>query len=281
MEKEYNVKEAQQWGREELSGSESSALDTDLLLADCLDLTRIELMLSSNQQLEPQQLRRFQERILLRKAGKPVAYLLGTKPFMDFDLIAEEGVLIPRPDTELLVETVRERIIEAGQKRGAEIGVGSGAISCSLLTYCPDLTMVATDINEKAIALTKKNAELLGVSDRIRPEQRSILDGLQMGFDFVVSNPPYISKDEMRSLPPDVKNYEPSEALDGGADGLYFYRTISEAVYPFLVEGGFLAFEIGYSQASAVQSILQKAGYRESEVYKDLAGLDRVVLANK
>ncbi len=228
---------------------------------------------------------RFLENIKKRSTGYPMAYILNEKQFMGLDFYIEEGVLIPRPDTEILVEYVIQ-YIENNYKNIdiniLDIGIGSGAISLSVGKYCPNTRVYGMDIGYTPIKVSNINKEKLSLSN-VSFHQGDLFGaikdlGLENKCEIIISNPPYISKDHIKTLQKDVVDYEPLLALDGGIDGLDFYREITAEAKKFLVNGGLLIYEIGYDQGIAVKNIMLKEGYKEIKIIKDLQGLDRVVL---
>ena len=228
---------------------------------------------------------RFLENIKKRSTGYPMAYILNEKQFMGLDFYIEEGVLIPRPDTEILVEYVIQ-YIENNYKNIdiniLDIGIGSGAISLSVGKYCPNTRVYGMDIGYTPIKVSNINKEKLSLSN-VSFHQGDLFGaikdlGLENKCEIIISNPPYISKDHIKTLQKDVVDYEPLLALDGGIDGLDFYRKITAEAKNFLVKDGLLIYEIGYDQGIAVKNIMLKEGYKEIKIIKDLQGLDRVVL---
>lgn len=219
-----------------------------------------------------------------RSIGYPIQYILGEKDFMGLNLYIEEGVLIPRGDTEVLVDYIISYIKEEYLDEEAkilEIGSGSGAISLSIGKYCSNAQVYAVDIEDIPIRIGNINKERLGITnvnffkgDLFQPISQMKLEGK---FDIIVSNPPYISKDELEDLESEVKDFEPRTALDGGVDGLDFYREITKESKSFLARKGLLIYEIGYKQAIDVKNILIKEGFQNTRVIRDLQGLDRVV----
>lgn len=212
-----------------------------------------------------------------RKNGEPLQYILGTAEFMSFEFEVNESTLIPRADTETLVETVLDRIGKKTVKL-LDIGTGTGCIGISIARLSNAKATLA-DISGKALRTAKRNADKNGVTAEFL--KIDILSEIPYGkFDIIVSNPPYIETEVIKILQTEVKDYEPLTALDGGADGLKFYRRIAKIAPKLLNENGFLAFEIGYNQGRAV-SELMKNDFDDICVIKDLCGNDRVVIGNK
>ena len=187
--------------------------------------------------------------------------------------------MIPRADTEILVEAVIEiSKIKKHPLKILEIGTGSGCIAVSIAYYLKNTFIVASDISQKALEIARTNAIKHGVCKRVEFIKSDLFDNLKIhGFDFIISNPPYIMRKEIAYLQPEVKDYEPRTALDGGVDGLDFYRGISQKAPLYLKAGGILAFEVGINQAAEVSGLLGR-GFSEIKIQKDLAGIDRVVM---
>lgn len=296
---QITIKKLREFGRETLSGRAEynvAALETDLLLGKALSEGRLFLELNPYREVPRNRAEIFCKLLERRKKGCPVAYLLGYKEFMGYDFFVDEKVLIPRDDTEILVELVSDAIRASAQEKplGVEVGVGTGIISLTLLSRFRRLVMLGSDINDVAVELSQKNALNLDnqlfddgldieITERYEAKQSDIFSSLdvQKGFDFIVSNPPYIASDVVETLDVDVKDFEPRTALDGGADGLDFYRRILTEGLPILREGGFVAFEIGYDQGDAIFEMMQDLGMQRIEIRKDLAGYDRAVIGYK
>jgi len=222
----------------------------------------------------------FIKRIKERATGIPVAYITGKKEFFGLEFLVEKGVLIPRPETEILIEKVLERLDPRTAYLGLDIGVGSGAIIISLLKHRPLLNMVGVDISDKALETTQKNAKIHGVERRLKLMKSDLFENIEgYRFDFIVSNPPYVSKEEYETLQIEVK-HEPKEALVAGKGGLEFYERIVKEGRKFLKDNSFIAFEVGYNQAEKVKDILEEYGFK-TQTYKDLQGIKRVVLGER
>ncbi len=261
--------------------SETARLDVDLLLQYVLELTDVQLITQGDRQLTKQQVSAVMALIKRRQQREPIAYIIGRKPFMGLDFEVNQSVLIPRPDTEVLVECILKQIGEDALL-GADIGTGSGAIAIALLKHAPQLSMWASDISAAALACAEKNARLNGVTTRIKLLQSDLFEKYGSAqFDFIVSNPPYIDKEQLTTLYTSVLNYEPHSALSGGDDGLDYYRRISAAARRHLKKGGQLYYEIGYNQKSDVIEILRENGFKDIKWLSDLAAKDRVVYGVK
>ena len=208
-------------------------------------------------------------------------YLLGYAHFMDFTFFVDENVLIPRSDTEILVESVNdmfEKMVSAGKKTPESIldlCCGSGCIGISIKLYHKDSRLTLSDISDKALMVAQKNLEKYDITANINCGD--LFEGIGDRYDLIVCNPPYIKSAIIKTLMPEVREYEPVGALDGGEDGAVFYRRIIEAAYGFLNENGYVYFEIGYDQGKEVSDMMKNAGYKDVVVIKDYAGLDRVV----
>ncbi len=260
---------------------ETARLDVDLLLQYALDITDVQLITQGAMQLTNQQINTILALVKRRQQGEPIAYIIGKKPFMGLDFYVDKSVLIPRPDTEILVECILDQI-NGRTLLGADIGTGSGAIAVALLYYAAQLNMLASDISAPALLCAEKNAQLHGVAERINLLQSDLFNHYpEVQFDFIVSNPPYIDKAEMKMLDKSVLNYEPRNALAGGVDGLDYYRQISAAAHGYLKKGGLLYYEIGYNQRNDVIEILEQNGFRDIKWLNDLAAKNRVVYGVK
>lgn len=257
---------------------ESPETDTGLLLMHILGISKTQL-LTQDFPISTEQETALMELVNRRLQGEPIHYLLGSCPFMDLEFYVNPATLIPRPETELLVERVLKHLSACQEPVTLwDIGCGSGCIGISLAYYCKSLQVVELDISEKALETAKKTAEKYSVENRIRFLNHDIFKGIPANVpkpQVIVSNPPYIPTKDVEQLMTDVRDYEPRTALDGGEDGLDFYRKIvQDAPLP---KGGFLAFEIGYDQGESVPRLMNEAGYQNVELLKDLSGLDRIV----
>ncbi|CEK32547.1 N5-glutamine S-adenosyl-L-methionine-dependent methyltransferase [[Clostridium] sordellii] len=265
--------------------SDTPKLDTEILLQKALgDVDRLYIQLNLDKKLSDEELKFFNEMINDRLNGRPIAYIVKNREFMALDFYVEEGVLIPRPDTEPLVEEVIE--LSKGMKDVTivDIGTGSGAISVSLAKYIKNSYVYSLDISDKALSIGKKNAVNNEVDDKIEFIKSDVFTGIKdrnLKLDIIVSNPPYIKKEDIKTLHTQVKDYEPYIALEGGEDGLDFYRTITEESLKYLKSNGILAFEVGHDQANDVCTIMDNHGYKKIYTKKDLQGIDRVVIGFK
>lgn len=265
------------------AGKEACAFEAELLLEKAAGLSRTAFFLQAEQQLSDEAAEAYEALLRQREAGRPVQYLLGEWEFMGLPFAVGEGVLIPRGDTEVLVETILERQETEGLNKILDIGTGSGCIPISLGKYGGFTDLLAVDISPQALAYAEKNAMKNQVA--VRFYESDLFSGLPERWrgelDGIVSNPPYIPAKEIAGLMAEVRDFEPRNALDGGEDGLEYYRAIIQEGRDWLRAGGWLFFEIGYDQGEAVQQLFREFGYEKIELRQDLAGLDRVVFAQK
>lgn len=271
---------------EELSHiSDTPKLDIEILLSKALgDVDRLYIHLNLHKELTKEQLDSFNKMIQDRLKGRPIAYIVNNREFMGLDFYVEEGVLIPRPDTEPLVEEVIELVKGKENLKIVDIGTGSGAITVSLAKYIKDCQVYSLDISDKALSIGLKNAISNKVEDKINFIKSNIFSGIEdkgLKLDVIVSNPPYIRRADINTLHTQVKDYEPYIALEGGEDGLNFYRDITRESVKYLKDKGILAFEVGHDQAEDVSEILKHNGYTNIYTKKDLQGIDRVVIGFK
>ena len=261
-------------------GLDSPRLDAEVLLSSVLKKDRIFLYVHFDEPLMAEELAAYKALIKRRVAREPVAYILGHREFMKLDFKVDRSVLVPRPDTEILVQAVLDRLPEGGQ-RVADIGTGSGAIAISLAYYRPELRVTATDISAAALAVAGENAAALGVAERVEFAEGNLLEPLTGKYAAVVSNPPYVSKADMEALMPEVKNWEPHGALYGGPDGLDFYRQLTKESGNYLEPGGLIALEVGLGEAALAAGMLEENGFSEIEIKRDYAGIERVVMGRR
>ena len=266
------------------SGSTTPELDALLLLCHVTGKDRIGVYATPKEPLTSEEYSKFDSLVGRREKAEPMAYILGEKGFWEFDLKVRKGVLIPRPDTESLVEA----ILDIHKDRNAELnilelGVGTGAIILSLLHEMPNAKGLGVDVSPDALACAEENAVANNLDDRLTLRASSWFDNVsEDGFDVIVSNPPYIRTDDIPNLMRDVAHHEPRLALDGGNDGLDAYRHIINEAPAKLKAGGLLAFEIGYDQADDLKELLKDSGnFTPAIIVKDLAEHDRVVLAHR
>ena len=267
-------------------GMATPRLDAEVLLAETLATDRVGLYTHFDQPLQPDELTRFKEFIRRRLRREPVAYILGRKEFWSLPLRVTPEVLIPRPETETLVAEALKILAPAEGKdfRILEIGTGSGAISVALARELPAATVVATDLSPKALAVAEENARRIGVRERIRLLHGDLFHPVEKGdgFDLIVTNPPYIPRGQLASLMPEVRDYEPKAALDGGKDGLDFFRRVVPAVDEYLRPGAWFLAEMGAGQDPQILKIAEKNPGLDSFAFaRDLGGIYRVFKARK
>lgn len=303
------------WGREELLSAEitEAQLDARLLLESVCGTGRNDLLVHGDREVDSEKQNAYERLIAGRKARIPLQQLTGVQEFMGLEFLVDEHVLIPRQDTEILVEEVLKNLYDG--MRILDLCTGSGCILISLLHYSNDCEGVGADISAEALEVARRNARKLlgpkawaeagasvgtgaedvrelgcgedgaaGAGDRdgrISFVQGDLFEKAEGKFDIIVSNPPYISSGVIGTLMPEVREHEPLGALDGGEDGLSFYRRIVEECRPHLCGGGMLFLEIGYDQADDVRKLMEDAGFLEINVAKDYGGLDRVVYGTK
>jgi release factor glutamine methyltransferase len=266
-------------------GLTTPRLDAEILLAEALGTDRIGLYTHFDQPLRPDELARFKQLILRRLRREPVAYILGRKEFWSLPFKVTPHVLIPRPETELLVSEALQVLGSVNAApRILEIGTGSGAISVSLAAEIEGASIVATDLSPQALSVAEENARQNGVRERIVFVEGDLFQPLRKGdpFDLVVTNPPYIPREQFPSLMPEVRDFEPRMALDGGAGGLEFFRRALPAAGGFLRPGGWFLAEMGEGQDQRVRKIAETAPDLDCfDFVKDLAGIRRVFKARK
>ena len=262
-------------------GVESPRLDAEVLLSHVLKKERIYLYVHFDQPLEAAELAAYKELIKQRVNHVPVAYLLGQKEFMGLTFKVTPATLIPRPDTEILVQAAVERLRGREKVSFADIGTGSGAICLSVLSFVPDSTAATVDISQEARAVAEENAKSLGLSERIEFFTGDLLEPVKdRKFTAILSNPPYIPEQDIEGLQAEVRCQEPYGALAGGKDGLDFYRRLCSEAPVLLDDDGFMAFEVGIGQAAKVAALAEENPLiARTEILKDLAGIERVVIA--
>jgi release factor glutamine methyltransferase len=266
----------------EKRGVDAPRLTTEVLLAHALKTTRVRLYVDLDRPLEKTELATFRALIERRMAGEPTQYLTGVREFYNRPFKVDPRVLIPRPETELLVEAALHKLPKDGPGLALDVCTGSGCIAISLAAERPQATVVATDLSEDACALARENAQALGVAERLTVLQGNLYAPLPLDarFDVVASNPPYIATAEIPTLSAEVRR-EPHMALDGGPDGLVLIRKVIAGARRVLKPGGLLAMEIGETQGDAVKALLQAAGYADARVEKDLERRDRLAFGTQ
>lgn len=260
---------------------ENYILDSQLLLCKVLNKDKMFILMNREEELSETQEEEFFNLVELRRKKMPTKYILGKTEFMGLDILIKPGVLIPRADTEVLVEEAIKIIKDNSYLKVCDLCSGSGAIGVAICSFLKDITLNSYDIDEVALDVTERNIYNLGLEKRAKVEHSDLLqkaiDSKEI-FDIIVSNPPYIRNDVIPTLMEDVKDYEPYIALCGGEDGLNFYRTITTQSLKVLERGGALAYEIGHDQKEDVMSILSENGFENIYALQDFGGLDRVVI---
>ena len=261
-----------------LHGNDNPIFEAHLIMRHYLKMSPMELVLESKSEICPEALERIEAAVRRRCDDEPIQYIIGSQEFMGLEFYVNRDVLIPRQDTETLVESVLERFANKGFI-GLDVGCGSGCISISLAHYNKNSYIRGIDISEKAMKTSNKNAVFNGVESRTVFIQADIFNFKAYGkYDLVVSNPPYIKHEDIGGLDENVRLYEPHTALDGGEDGLKFYRHIAGVSPSFLRSDGIIAFEIGIGQENAVSELLEENGFCGIEIIKDLCGINRVII---
>jgi release factor glutamine methyltransferase len=297
----WTIMEVLRWTSEyfQKKGVSEPRASAEVLLAHALGLSRLDLYLKYDQPLSPEELSRFRALVQRRAGGEPVAYLTGHKEFWSLDFQVTPAVLIPRPETELLVEAVLEVCREAGQETplsenqkpqtanrlwGLEVGVGSGAVATVLAKELPLFTWIGLDLSLEALKVARHNARRHEVGERLHFLQGDLFSGLKAGprFAVIVANLPYVSEDDWKNLPPDIWQFEPGEALVGGEDGLALLRPAAQEAHRHLRPGGWLALEVGPGQAEIIRDLLEQGGaYDRLDLLKDYQGINRVVRSRR
>ena len=256
---------------------DNAAFEADLIIMNCTGMSKSEYVINSRKAVEESIIKKVLDLAKRRALGEPIQYILGSAEFMSLEFKVDPHTLIPRSDTETLVEMAISRVGNRAV-RILDVGTGSGCIGISVAHYCRNARVTLLDISREALTVAEENAVSNGVIERVDVTQTDIMSEIPEGkFDMILSNPPYIESDVIPTLECEVKDHEPLSALDGGADGLMFYRRITGIIPYILNKGGYLIFEIGYNQAEAVSEIMSE-NCRDIQIIKDLAGNDRVVI---
>lgn len=278
-----NLEDLYRRGKDLLQKIPNNHIDTRLILLDCFDLSNEDFI--KNPELEPSRkdIKRYFHMIGKRRKGYPLSYLIGIKEFWSIPFFVKKGVFIPRPETELIIETVLA-LNSVEKPNIVDIGTGSGNIAVCLAKEIPGAKIFATDISKKALWTAQKNAGMQGVEkiqfflgDLFEPLKKK---GLNDKFDFILSNPPYVSREEWKTLPKEIRLYEPKNSLVSGESGLNFFQKMISSAFIFLKPGGHLVFEIGYGQKEKILDLF-KGQWKEIKCYDDLSGIPRVVSAEK
>jgi release factor glutamine methyltransferase len=264
-------------------GIETSRLDAELLLAHALGTDRLRLYLNYDAPLSLDERERFRALVRRRAGREPVSLILGRRDFWSFSVKVVPGVLTPRPETEVLVETALFLLRHVARPKVLEIGTGSGAVAAALAAELPDAWVLATDIDETAACSARDNVRSTDMKGHVSVMVSDTFSAIKpgAGFDLICSNPPYIRSADIDGLPPEVSQFEPRLALDGGADGFDFIRRLAIESEPHLAPGGFLCMEIGADQKSGALAILAGEGFADTLCFPDLAGRPRVVVGRR
>ena len=259
----------------------SALLDSEILLSEAIKKSREFIILNSNHDISEKEYNSFQEMIDQRLKGKPIAYLTGKKFFWKYEFCVNEKVLIPRPDTEIVIEQVLKIFKNKNEISFLDIGVGSGCILLSILKERKDFKATGIDISNHALKVCKINAYKLGVKNRVRLFKSDIDKFFKGKYDLIISNPPYIKNLDLKYLEKDVIKFEPKLALDGGLDGISEIRKVIKKSSELIKNGGKLILEIAYNQKEEVKQLLRKNSFYINSVIKDLAKNDRCIVSTK
>ncbi len=265
------------------AGIPAYSLEAEAYLSHLLGWKRFQLFTKKEEPFPKEKMEEIETFVAKRKEGVPYHYLIGKKEFYRYDFTVKPGVFIPRPETELFAEFVIEWVKKNDALLGADICTGSGCLAVTVAKECPKVRVYGVEQEEIPFAVAVENAARLVEDRRVEILKGDLLGPLkerQITLDFVVSNPPYIKKTQIETLEKEVL-CQPYAALDGGEDGLFFYRKITKDSMPLLKEGGLLAFEIGYDQGEEVMDIMKEAGFEKIRLLKDYAGYDRIVAGEK
>jgi protein-(glutamine-N5) methyltransferase, release factor-specific len=264
------------------AGLPDAAIEARILIGGLLALTSTEVFTGEDRAVTEEDRARIENAVARRLKREPVHRILGMREFHGMPLRLSEGTLEPRPDTEILVDTMlphlRQIVASKRSVRILDLGTGTGAILLALLKECPEATGVGADISEDALRTARKNAAMLGLADRFDAIRSDWFRSIGERFDIIVSNPPYIRADVIATLEPEVRNFDPLAALDGGPDGLDAYRVIAAGAAGVLTPGGAVGVEIGFDQKDAVAELFASKGFVLCQAMRDFGGNDRVLV---
>ncbi|MGM0509230.1 MAG: peptide chain release factor N(5)-glutamine methyltransferase [Fusobacteriota bacterium] len=281
MAKVYKLIDILKWSTDYLKKNEvpNPRIDAEYLIADVLDVKRLELYLNYEKPLSKEERENIKEKLKKRGPKRiPLQHILGYEEFYGYKFKVNNQVLIPRPETEILVENCLKKLKDIKDPIVLDIGTGSGAIAISIAKERDDSKILAVDIKEEALNVARQNAKINEV-ENVKFQKSDVFEDVKFNkFNMIISNPPYIPEAEYDNLMPEVKNYEPISALKADDEGLYFYKKISKLAENYLIEGGFLVFEVGHNQAKKVREIMKKYGYKKIKIIKDYSNIERVVL---
>lgn len=287
MSKTWTVGEILQWieGYLEKHGDKNPRLSAQWLVSEVLHCERLDLYLDLDRPLQPDELSKLHDFTARRANGEPLQYIVGATTFRKISIRVGKGVLIPRPETEVLVSAALDEVDDVAPLRALDLCTGTGCIACSIAYEVPESHVVATDISSDAISLARENVNALRLSNRVDVFQGDLGDAVpdeMIGtFDLVISNPPYVPTNELASLDREVSDFEPRLALDGGEDGLDLFRRIVPFAHEATNEHGVLACELFETQLPEAERIARDAGFSFTKTVKDLAGRPRIVIARK
>ena len=259
----------------------SASLDSELLLSKVIKKDRKFILMNPDKKLNQSDHKSFKNLITKRSKGKPLAYLTGIKSFWKYDFKVNEKVLIPRPDTEIIIEQVLDIFKNKNNLNFLEVGVGSGCIALSILREKKSFLATGVDLSQGCVKICEYNANKLGVGNRIKLLKSDVDNLIFRKYDFIVSNPPYIKKFDLNKLEKEVKNFEPRLALDGGIEGLSVIRKVIKKSSELIKTQGKLFLEIGYGQKESVKKILKENNFYINKIIKDLANNDRCIISTK
>ena len=265
------------------AGIAEARMEAVSLLAHALQVDRTFVITNLEEGLTAEQLRTFGELVTRRARREPLQYIVGHQEFFELDFEVTPDVLIPRPETEIVVETALEMLTDFSAPLIADIGAGSGCIVISLLHRLPDARGVAVDISPRALSVAQRNAVRHKVADRLTLVESDLFSALepQAQFSLIVSNPPYVSEPEIETLQPEVRDHEPMSALISGFDGLSHIRVLLREASSYVRPNGFLIFEIGFDQRNAVEQLIDVVRWRLIEVREDLQNIPRTIVLQK
>jgi release factor glutamine methyltransferase len=259
----------------------TAELDSEILMSKAINKEKKFLILNFNNEIPKENLNIFNDLVNQRSKGKPIAYLLKKKEFWKNEFVVDRNVLIPRPDTEILVEQALELTKNKNKLNLLDVGVGSGCILLSILNEKKNFYGTGIDICGKSLSICRVNSHKLGLKKRVKLFKSNI-DNFQYGkYDLIISNPPYIKKYDLKCLEKDVIGFEPKQALDGGIEGLSEIRKVISKSSELIKKNGFLILEIGFDQKNRVKQILQNKGFYIKKIVKDLSGHDRCIVSTK
>lgn len=285
MSEPWTIRRVVKWSSDDFAGRgiESARLDAELLVAHALGLDRVKLYMDLDRPLTPDELARIRELVVRRRKREPIAYILGRREFYGRSFEVTPAVLVPRPDTETLIERALELLPEDATGPALDLCTGSGCIAITLAAERGALVVDATDLSEEALAIAQKNAASLGVAERVSLHRGDLFAALPAPREYalIACNPPYIPEGERDTLAADVAQYEPGLALFAGGDGLDVLRRLCAEALRWLAPGGTILIEVGAGQAPSVIALLEAAGLGEARAHRDLGGHERVVEARR